>query len=106
MAWLVLFTAGVCEVVWATGLKYSQGFTRLWPSVFTLLAMTVSVLLLSWAMRDLPVGTAYAIWTGIGAVGMVLVGIFLFEEPAAPLRLVCLAMIITGIIGLKMLTKV
>lgn len=106
MAWLVLFTAGVCEVVWATGLKYSQGFTRLWPSVFTLLAMTVSVLLLSWAMRDLPVGTAYAIWTGIGAVGMVLVGIFLFEEPAAPLRLVCLAMIITGIIGLKILTKV
>ena len=101
MAWIVLVIAGLFEVCWAIGLKYTDGFTRLWPSVATVSAMTVSVVLLGWAMRTLPVGTAYAVWTGIGAVGTVLLGLVLFDEPATMTRLGCVALIVAGIIGLK-----
>lgn len=101
MAWLILFVAGLFEVVWAIGLKYTAGFTRLWPSVGTLIAMTISVLLLGVAMKSLPVGTAYAVWTGIGATGTVILGIVLFGDPATTLRLACVALIVAGIAGLK-----
>lgn len=104
MVWLILFLAGLFEVTWAIGLKYTEGFSRLWPSVFTLAAMAVSVFLLAKAMKTLPVGTAYAIWTGIGAVGTVIMGIILFHEPATPARLICLGLIISGIIGLKLVS--
>ena len=100
-AWLVLAIAGLFEVGWAIGLKYTEGFTRLWPSVGTVSAMIVSVALLGWAMRSLPVGTAYAVWTGIGAVGTVILGIILFKEPATVARLVCVGLILAGIVGLK-----
>ena len=102
MAWLILFVAGLFETAWAIGLKYTEGFTRLWPSVGTAAAMVVSVVLLGWAMRSLPVGTAYAVWTGIGAVGTVLLGIVLFQEPATLARLACVGLIMAGIIGLKL----
>ena len=102
MAWLVLVIAGLFEVCWAMGLKYTEGFTRLWPSVGTGAAMVVSVLLLGWSMRTLPVGTAYAVWTGIGAVGTVVLGIVLFKEPATVARLVCVGLILAGIVGLKL----
>lgn len=102
MAWLLLVLAGVFEVVWAVGLKYTEGFSRLWPSVITLAAMAVSVGLLALAMRGLPLGTAYAIWVGIGAVGTVLAGIWLLQESADFWRLFSLALIIAGIIGLKL----
>ncbi len=102
MAWIALFFAGLLEVGWAIGLKYTEGFTRLWPSVATAAAMVASVLLLGWAMRTLPVGTAYAVWTGIGAVGTVLLGIVLFGEPATALRLACVGLIVAGILGLKL----
>ncbi len=102
MAWVVLVIAGLFEVGWAIGLKYTEGFTRLWPSVGTITAMVVSVLLLAWAMKTLPVGTAYAVWTGIGAVGTVLLGIVLFKEPATVVRLLCVGMILAGIVGLKL----
>lgn len=102
MAWLVLVIAGLFEVGWAIGLKYTEGFTRLWPSVGTVAAMVVSVVLLGWAMRTLPVGTAYAVWTGIGAVGTVVLGIVLFGEPATVARLVCVGLILAGIVGLKL----
>ena len=102
MAWLILFLAGLCEVTWAIGLKYSEGFTRLWPSVGTVAAMVVSVLLLGLAMKSLPVGTAYAVWVGVGAVGTVLLGIVLFGEPAHPARLISVALIVAGIVGLKL----
>jgi quaternary ammonium compound-resistance protein SugE len=101
MAWLVLVVAGLFEVGWAIGLKYTDGFTRLWPSVGTVIAMVISVVLLGWAMRSLPVGTAYAVWTGIGAVGTVVLGIVLFHEPATVARLVCVGLIVAGIVGLK-----
>ena len=101
MAWLVLAVAGLFEVGWAIGLKYTDGFSKLWPSVATAAAMVVSVVLLGWAMRSLPVGTAYAVWTGIGAVGTVVLGIVLFGEPATLGRLVCVTLIVAGIIGLK-----
>src|SRR6476661_10967209 len=104
MAWIVLVVAGLFEVCWAIGLKYTDGFSRLWPSVGTVAAMTASVVLLGWAMRSLPVGTAYAVWTGIGAVGTVLLGIVLFGEPATLSRLVCVALIVAGILGLKLAT--
>lgn len=100
-AWMVLVVAGLFEVAWAIGLKYTEGFTRLWPSVGTAAAMVVSVLLLGWAMRTLPVGTAYAVWTGIGAVGTVVLGIVLFHEPATAARLACVGLILAGIVGLK-----
>ena len=102
MAWIVLVVAGVFEVCWAVGLKYTESFTRLWPSVATVAAMTVSVVLLGWSMRSLPVGTAYAVWTGIGAVGTVLLGVVLFDEPATVARLGCVALIVAGILGLKL----
>ena len=101
MAWLVLAVAGLFEVGWAIGLKYTDGFSKLWPSLATAAAMVVSVVLLGWAMRSLPVGTAYAVWTGIGAVGTVVLGIVLFGEPATLGRLACVTLIVAGIIGLK-----
>ncbi len=102
MAWILLVVAGLFEVVWAIGLKYTEGFTRTWPSVITIVAMIVSIVLLGLAMRSLPVGTAYAVWTGIGAVGTVTLGIFLFQEPATAMRLGCIALIVGGIVGLKL----
>ncbi len=104
MAWIILFIAGLFEIGWAIGLKYSAGFTRLWPSVGTVAAMLASVVLLGLAMKTLPVGTAYAVWTGIGAVGTVALGIVLFEEPATVLRLVSVFLIIAGMVGLKLAT--
>ena len=102
MPWILLFVAGLFEIGWAIGLKYTHGFTRLWPSVGTALSMLVSVVLLGLAMRDLPVGTAYAVWTGIGAVGTVFLGIALFNDPANAARLVCVGLIVAGILGLKL----
>lgn len=101
MSWFVLIIAGLLEVVWAVGLKYTHGFSRLWPSVMTITAMVVSMALLSWAMKSLPVGTAYAVWTGIGAVGAAIAGIVLLGESVTLVRLASLALIVIGIIGLK-----
>lgn len=102
MSWWLLLLAGLFEIGWAVGLKFTHGFTRLVPSLLTLACMAVSFLLLALAMRDLPLGTAYAIWTGIGAVGTVLVGIVLWQEPAHAQRLLCVALIVAGIVGLKL----
>ena len=102
MAWTLLFIAGLFEIGWAIGLKYTDGFSRLWPSVGTVVSMAISVALLSWAMRSLPVGTAYAVWTGIGAVGTVLLGIVLFGEAVTVARMLCVLLIVTGILGLKL----
>ncbi|HKT81258.1 MAG TPA: quaternary ammonium compound efflux SMR transporter SugE [Vicinamibacterales bacterium] len=104
MTWIILVVAAMFEVGWALGLKYSVGFTRLWPSVWTAAALTASMALLAYAARTLPIGTAYAVWTGIGAAGTALLGIVLFDEPAGIGRLACLAFIIGGVIGLKWLT--
>ena len=104
MAWIVLFVAGLFEIGWAIGLKYTDGFTRLVPTLATVAAMVVSLALLGLAVRALPVGTAYAVWTGIGTVGTVLLGMFLFSEPADLPRLLFIAMIVVGIIGLKIVT--
>lgn len=104
-AWVILFFAGLCEVGWAVGLKYTEGFTRLWPSVGTLVAMLASVLLLGWSLKTLPLGTAYAVWTGIGVVGTALLGMALFGESREILRLLCIALIIAGIVGLKLLSE-
>ncbi|WP_029618116.1 quaternary ammonium compound efflux SMR transporter SugE [Pseudorhizobium marinum] len=101
MAWILLTLAGLFEIGWAIGLKYTEGFTRPMPTVLTLVAMLISVVLLGLAIRTLPVGTAYAVWTGIGTVGTVILGMVLFAEPATALRLGCIAMIVAGIIGLK-----
>jgi quaternary ammonium compound-resistance protein SugE len=103
MAWWLLFFAGLFEIAWAIGLKYTEGFTRPMPSILTVLAMAASFWLLATAMKTLPVGTAYAVWTGIGAVGTVILGILLFNEPATIIRLLCILMIIAGILGLKFL---
>ena len=102
MNWLMLFVAGLFEVAWAIGLKYTDGWTKLWPSLFTLAAMVVSFQLLSQSLKTIPVGTAYAIWTGIGAVGVAIFGILWFGEPRTALRIVCIALIVLGIVGLKM----
>ncbi|CAM3773074.1 quaternary ammonium compound efflux SMR transporter SugE [Roseateles saccharophilus] len=102
MAWALLIVAGLCEVGWAIGLKYTEGFTRLWPSVFTVLAMIVSLWLLGLAMKTLPVGTAYGVWVGVGAVGTVLLGIVLLGEPATVARLASAGLIVAGIVGLKL----
>lgn len=102
MAWIFLFFAGLFEIGWAIGLKYTEGFTRLWPSVATGLSMLISVWLLGIAMKTLPVGTAYAVWVGIGAMGTVVLGILLFDDPASPLRLISLLLIGAGIVGLKL----
>lgn len=104
MAWIILVIAGLTEIGWAIGLKYTEGFTRLWPSVFTGLSMVLSIVLLGIALKTLPLGTAYAIWTGIGTVGTAILGIYLFGESAAVLRLVCIGLIVAGIVGLKMVT--
>jgi quaternary ammonium compound-resistance protein SugE len=102
MPWIYLALAGLFEVVWAVGLKYTEGFSRLWPSVITVSAMTASIILLATAVKTLPIGTAYAIWTGIGAVGAVLLGIVLFGDSASPLRLACVALVVVGMAGLKL----
>jgi quaternary ammonium compound-resistance protein SugE len=104
MAWIVLFIAGILEVGWAVGLKYTAGFTRLWPSVATVFAMAGSLALLGAAVRTLPLGTAYALWTGIGTVGTVILGVLLFGEPTSFARLFCVGLIVSGIIGLKLVT--
>ena len=103
-AWIVLFIAGLCEVGWAVGLKYTEGFSRLWPSVWTVGLMVASVALLGWALKALPLGTAYAVWTGIGAVGTAILGIYLFGESREAARLVSIGLIVAGIVGLKLLT--
>jgi len=104
MAWLYLLIAGLFEVAWAIGLKYTDGFTRLIPSAWTVASMAVSLLFLSLALKTLPVGTAYAVWTGVGAVGVAILGIALFDEPAHALRLGCIGMIVGGIVGLKLVS--
>ncbi|MBW7902051.1 MAG: quaternary ammonium compound efflux SMR transporter SugE [Rhodocyclaceae bacterium] len=104
LAWLVLFVAGLCEIGWAVGLKYTEGFSRLWPTTGTVIAMVASVALLGLALKALPLGTAYAVWTGIGAVGTAILGIYLFDEPRDALRLACIALIVAGIVGLKLVT--
>ena len=102
MNWIVLVVAGLLEVAWAVGLKHTAGFTRLWPSVFTLATMASSVGMLGMALRTLPLGTAYAVWTGIGAVGAAVVGILVYGEPATAVRAVCILLIVAGIVGLKL----
>ena len=104
MPWIYLLIAGLCEIGWAVGLKYTEGFSRLWPSVGTASAMVVSVVLLGIAMKTIPLGTAYAVWTGIGAVGTVILGMVIFGDAASMARLFCLALIVCGIIGLKVAT--
>jgi quaternary ammonium compound-resistance protein SugE len=104
MAWVVLLVAALFEIGWAIGLKYSEGFSRLWPTVGTVLAMIVSLVLLALAARALPIGTAYAVWTGIGAAGTALLGIWLFGEPATAARLLCVGLIVVGVVGLKLVT--
>jgi quaternary ammonium compound-resistance protein SugE len=104
MNWLMLVIAGLLEVGWAIGLKYTEGFTRLWPTLWTATALVVSMVLLALAMRTLPAGTAYAVWTGIGATGTALLGMAVLGEPATPARLGCLALIVAGIVGLKIVS--
>ena len=104
MAWGMLFIAGLMEIGWAIGLKYTDGFTRLMPSVLTLISMVGSVVLLGLSLKTLPVGTAYAVWTGIGTVGTALLGIWLLGEPVTAIRLACIGLIVAGIIGLKAVT--
>ena len=105
MAWLYLIVAGIFECGWAIGIKYTDGFTKFWPSVLTLTAMAISIWLLSMAMKTIPIGTAYAIWTGIGAVGVTIVGMLLFNESIEILRIFCLLLIVAGIIGLKIVSS-
>ena len=104
MAWLMLTVAGLFEIGWAIGLKYTEGFTRFWPTLGTVASMIVSLGLLGLALRTLPVGTAYAVWTGVGTIGTALLGIALFNESADLLRLACIGLIVAGIIGLKLVT--
>jgi quaternary ammonium compound-resistance protein SugE len=104
MAWLFLFVAGMLEIVWAVGLKRAEGFTRLGPAIITVSAMVLSLALLGVAMRTLPLGTAYAVWTGIGTIGTVIVGILFFGEAASPVRLLCAFLIVAGVAGLKLVT--
>ena len=104
MAWLVLFIAGLFETGWAVGLKYTEGFTRLAPSALTAGAMVVSLGMLGLALKTLPLGTAYAVWTGVGTVGTVLLGMLLFAESTDPIRLLCIGLIVVGIVGLKLVT--
>ncbi|MDP1752674.1 MAG: quaternary ammonium compound efflux SMR transporter SugE [Reyranella sp.] len=106
MAWLILLVAGLCEIGWSTGLKYTEGFTRLTPSILTVGAMIVSIVLLGIALKTLPVGTGYAVWTGIGAVGTAILGIFLFGESTDFMRLASIGLIVAGIVGLKLTSAV
>lgn len=101
MAWLSLFVAGLCEIAWAIGLKYTEGFSRLYPSIATVAAMGASIGLLGLALKTIPIGTAYAVWTGVGVAGTTALGIYLFSEPASALRLTCIGLILTGIVGLR-----
>lgn len=101
MAWVYLFIAGLFEIGWAIGLKYTDGYTRLVPNVLTIGAMIASVITLGWALKEIPIGTGYAVWTGIGTVGTAILGIILFAEPATAIRLACIGLIVTGIVGLK-----
>jgi quaternary ammonium compound-resistance protein SugE len=101
-AWLALFAAGLLEIAWAIGLKYSDGLTRFWPTAATLVAITLSFGLMAIALRSLPFGTAYAVWTGIGATGSILVGMLVYSEPTDPVRVLCLTLIVAGMIGLKL----
>lgn len=102
MAWVVLFVAGLLEIGWAVGLKYTKGFTEVWPTVGTVAALIGSMGLLGVALRTLPLGTAYAVWTGVGTVGTAVLGIVLFREPATAMRLLCIALIVAGILGLRL----
>ena len=104
MPWLILFAAGVFEIGWAVGLKYTEGFSRLWPTLGTVFCMVLSLSMLGLALRSLPLGTAYAVWTGVGTIGTAILGIFLFGEAADPLRLGCIGLIMAGIVGLKVVT--
>jgi len=104
MAWFILIVAAAFEIAWAVGLKYTEGFTRLWPTLGTVAAMIASLWLLGVAVRTLPLGTAYAIWTGIGTVGTALLGMALFSESTDVIRLACIALIVAGIVGLKLVT--
>jgi quaternary ammonium compound-resistance protein SugE len=104
MAWIVLAAAGLLEIGWAVGLKYTEGFTRLWPSLATVASMVASMGMLGIAVNSLPVGTAYAVWTGIGTIGTALLGLVLFDEPPTPARLACIGMVAAGIVGLKLVT--
>jgi quaternary ammonium compound-resistance protein SugE len=101
MAWIILFVAGLFEIGWAIGLKYTEGFTRPVPTVLTGVSLVASMALLGWAVKTLPIGTAYAVWTGVGAVGTAILGLILFHEPATAGRLVCIGLIVAGIVGLK-----
>ena len=103
MAWVYLLSAGILEIGWAIGLKYTHGFTRLWPSILTILGMALSMYLLATAARTLPIGTAYAVWVGIGAVGTAVLGMALLNEPREVARIACLGLIISGVLGLKIL---
>ncbi len=102
MSWFILIVAGVFEICWAVGLKYSEGFTKLWPSMFTAASMIISMLLLAIAVKEIPVGSAYAVWTGIGAVGTAILGIYLFNESSEIIRLFFIFIIVIGIVGLKL----
>jgi quaternary ammonium compound-resistance protein SugE len=104
MAWFILFIAGLFEIGWAVGLKYTEGFSRPIPTLLTAISLVASMGLLGWAVKTLPLGTAYAVWTGIGAVGTAVIGMLLFKEPASAARLVCLTLIVSGILGLKLFT--
>ncbi len=101
MAWIILFIAGLLEIGWAVGLKYTEGFTRPWPTTWTVFALVASIILLGLATRTLPIGTAYAVWTGIGAAGTAVLGMWLFQESTSPMRLACLGLIVLGVVGLK-----
>jgi quaternary ammonium compound-resistance protein SugE len=105
MPWFILFIAGLFEIAWAVGIKYTEGWTRLWPSVLTVIAMVASFFFLSLALKHLPMGTAYAVWTGIGTIGTVVYGIIFFKEPTDILRILCIMLIIFGIVGLRILAK-
>ncbi|QDU94415.1 DMT family transporter [Lignipirellula cremea] len=102
MAWVYLVVAGIFEVIWAVGLKYTEGFTRFWPCVFTIGAYSMSVVLLSFAVKHIPLGTGYAIWTGLGVIGVAICGVLLFEESITPWRIFFLAVVLVGMIGLKL----
>ena len=104
MAWIYLFAAGLFEIGWAVGMKYTHGFTRLVPTMLTVASMAISLGLLGLALKTLPLGTAYAIWTGIGTIGTVVLGIVLFAEPAEAVRLACIGLIVAGILGLKLVS--
>jgi quaternary ammonium compound-resistance protein SugE len=105
MAWVYLFIAGILEVVWAVGMKYSEGWTKLYASIFTIVAMAIGFYFLSLAVKSLPLGTAYAVWTGIGTVGTVIYSIIFFKEPMDAIKIVCMLLIVIGIVGLKLFNK-